>query len=89
MRNPREQDAGLRQPHVRRAGFILWQLQKQGKLTGDDIKPGSGSFDKLDADGSGFLNQVDITDQIRGGGSAIGTRDAPAEDPFALNCVQA
>ncbi|CAE8736869.1 unnamed protein product, partial [Polarella glacialis] len=51
-------------PHVSRAEFILWQLQKQGKISDDDLIPCTHSFDALDADCSGVLNQRDIADYL-------------------------
>merc|ERR1719195_440793 len=47
-------------PHVLRSEFVLWQLMKQGKLKMDDVAPCLATFDSLDTDGSGNLNQEDI-----------------------------
>eukprot|EP00930_Biecheleria_cincta_P071708 TRINITY_DN59177_c0_g1_i1.p1 TRINITY_DN59177_c0_g1~~TRINITY_DN59177_c0_g1_i1.p1 ORF type:complete len:342 (-),score=47.83 TRINITY_DN59177_c0_g1_i1:145-1170(-) len=46
---------------VSRAEFVIWQLVKQGKLDlDDDVQPCLSRFDKLDKDGSGNLDSMDI-----------------------------
>jgi len=60
IRNPMQIQASANDPHVLRSEFVLWQLTKQGKLKMDDIAPCLATFDSLDLDGSGNLNQEDI-----------------------------
>jgi len=60
IRNPEQVEAAKNDPHVLRSEFVLWQLMKQGKLKMDDIAPCLATFDSLDTDGSGNLNQEDI-----------------------------
>jgi len=60
VRNEVQVEAAKEDPHVLRSEFVLWQLMKQGKLKMDDIAPCLATFDSLDTDGSGNLNQEDI-----------------------------
>eukprot|EP00927_Polykrikos_kofoidii_P059494 TRINITY_DN54643_c0_g1_i1.p1 TRINITY_DN54643_c0_g1~~TRINITY_DN54643_c0_g1_i1.p1 ORF type:complete len:1011 (-),score=180.05 TRINITY_DN54643_c0_g1_i1:70-3102(-) len=61
LRTVSQNMASLRAPQISRAEFILWLLEKQGKLDVQrDIAPCGCVFDVLDTDGSGTLNQDDI-----------------------------
>jgi len=60
IRNEQQLAEAEEEPHVSRAEFAIWQLIKQGKLKMDDILRCMQTFDKLDFDGSGRLNQKDI-----------------------------
>jgi len=52
---------GPGKPYVDRSEFVIWQLIKQGKLDlSMDVLPVLHTFDKLDSDLSGRLNQEDI-----------------------------
>merc|ERR1712008_252215 len=65
IRNSVQIEAATDDPHVLRSEFVLWQLMKQGKLKMDDIRPCLATFDSLDTDGSGILNQEDIDLYLR------------------------
>jgi len=60
IRNEQQLAEAQEEPHVSRAEFAIWQLIKQGKLKMDDVLRCMQTFDKLDVDGSGKLNQEDI-----------------------------
>jgi len=60
VRNAVQIEEAKEDPHVLRSEFVLWQLLKQGKLKMDDIAPCLATFDSLDTDHSGNLNQEDI-----------------------------
>lgn len=50
---------------VTRAEFVIWQLVKQGKIDLDeDVQPCLSRFDKLDKDGSGKLDSMDIAKML-------------------------
>eukprot|EP00931_Biecheleriopsis_adriatica_P021930 TRINITY_DN14209_c0_g1_i1.p1 TRINITY_DN14209_c0_g1~~TRINITY_DN14209_c0_g1_i1.p1 ORF type:complete len:480 (+),score=81.85 TRINITY_DN14209_c0_g1_i1:73-1512(+) len=53
----------IREPHIDRIEFVIWQLLKQGKINlRQDVLPCLQVFDGLDTDGSGSLTQADIHD---------------------------
>jgi len=60
IRNLMQVEAATNNPHILRSEFVLWQLMKQGKLKMDDVAPCLATFDSLDTDGSGNLNEEDI-----------------------------
>jgi len=73
-------------PHVSRAEFVLWQLLKQEKISMDqDVQACLNSFDGLDTDLSGRLNQADIDEYLQGHlawGSSLGVdSDAARRGP--------
>eukprot|EP00929_Paragymnodinium_shiwhaense_P069140 TRINITY_DN34879_c0_g1_i4.p2 TRINITY_DN34879_c0_g1~~TRINITY_DN34879_c0_g1_i4.p2 ORF type:complete len:443 (-),score=141.76 TRINITY_DN34879_c0_g1_i4:207-1535(-) len=64
VRALRTQNQQLMRPRdeVSRAEFVIWQLIKQQKVDlEEDVQPVLGIFDQLDTDGSGVLNQEDIS----------------------------
>jgi len=60
IRNEKQLADAEEDPFVSRAEFAIWQLIKQGKLGMDDVLRCLQTFDKLDVDGSGSLDQDDI-----------------------------
>jgi len=60
IRNEQQLANAKEDPYVSRSEFAIWQLVKQGKLEMEEVLQCMQTFDKLDADGSGRLNQGDI-----------------------------
>jgi len=60
IRNEQQLAEAEEEPFVSRAEFAIWQLIRQGKLKMDDVLRCMQTFDKLDEDGSGKLDQEDI-----------------------------